>query len=189
MQNMSTPFSIPAFKDVDETNGILPDEGWYDFTLTEYEPKLSKKMNAMIVIAMIMDNGAFAGKKHNEYIVFGLETGKGEAKFKQILKAANQEWEPKPTLEEFAKQFPPNKLRVGAKCEYEYQIEEEYKSWKTVPRSKYDEWDGKKSIKLKPTEYRPPESPATMKFGQPDMFEEQKEANLPFEPQPDPFKS
>lgn len=182
---MSTPFNIPAYEEVDANNGILPDEGWYDFTLTEYEPKLSKKMAPMMVVQMVMDNGIFAGKKHTEYIVFGTQGGFGEAKLKQICESAEFPWQQSQSLEEFVKQFPPNKLRVGAKCEYEYQINDD--DWKTVSKKKYDEWDGKKSIRINLTQYRAPESPATMKFGQTSILEEQKEANLPFETTKAPF--
>lgn len=176
-----TPFSIPAYDAVDSENGILPAEGWHDMTWTAHEAKLSKKGSSMMVLEFTIDNGVYSGVKITEYIVFGLTDGFGEAKLKKILESDGTfKWAQKPTLEEFSAQFPTGKIRVGGLLKYDYQIEKEYKSWESVSEHAYQEFTGKKSIKVQIGDFRGAEKPAQLKFVEQTAAEVNDEAELPF---------
>ncbi len=175
-----TPFSIPTYDAVDPDNGVLPSEDWHDFTWTAHEPKLSKNTSApMMVIEFTIDNGIFSGIKLSEYIVFGTQSGFGEAKLKKILESDGTfQWEQKPTLEEFSAQFPAKKLRAGGLIKYDYQIKGD-NGWETVPQDQYNAFTGQKSIKAQIVDFRPPTNQAHLKF-QPVQTSFVDDSNLPF---------
>lgn len=175
------PFSIPDYDAVDANSGIMPPEDWADMCWTSHEAKESKKGAPMMVVEFTIDNGAFSGIKLAEYIVFGMQGGFGEAKLKKILEShGNFPWKSKPTLEEFAAQFPGGVIRVAGLIQYDYQINDD-KGWESVSKAKYESFTGKKSIKAQIGDFRPVSKPAAVRFNQPaqaDAF--QTEDNLPF---------
>lgn len=133
----------------------------------------------MMVLEFTIDNGIFSGIKLSEYIVFGTQSGFGEAKLKKILESDGTfQWEQKPTLEEFSAQFPKKKIRVGGLIKYDYQINDA-NGWETVPQDQYMAFTGQKSIKAQIVDFRPATNPASLKF-QPVQTSLTDDANLPF---------